>query len=118
VALARVLTLNPEFLVADEPTAALDLSVQAQVLSLIKNIQRKTNLTLLFISHDLQVIGQMSNRVAVMHQGSIVEHGTVEDILNNPQDAYTRQLVAAARESEAWLGKTRETQGIYQCKKD
>ena len=118
VALARVLTLNPEFLVADEPTAALDLSVQAQVLSLIKNIQRKTNLTLLFISHDLQVIGQMSDRVAVMHQGSIVEHGTVEDILNNPQDAYTRQLVAAARESEAWLGKTRETQGIYQCKKD
>jgi ABC-type glutathione transport system ATPase component len=118
VALARVLTLNPEFLVADEPTAALDLSVQAQVLSLIKNIQRKTNLTLLFISHDLQVIGQMSDRVAVMHQGSIVEHGTVEDILNNPQDDYTRQLVAAAWESEAWLGKTRETQGIYRYKRD
>jgi ABC-type glutathione transport system ATPase component len=105
VALARVLTLNPDFLVADEPTAALDLSVQAQVLSLIKTIQKRTNLTLLFISHDLQVIGQMSDQVAVMHKGSIVEHGAVQDILNNPRHEYTRQLVAAAKESEAWLGK-------------
>jgi ABC-type glutathione transport system ATPase component len=105
VALARVLTLNPGFLVADEPTAALDLSVQAQVLSLIKTIQKRTNLTLLFISHDLQVIGQMSDRVAVMHAGSIVEQGGVRDILTNPRHEYTRQLLAAAKESEAWLGK-------------
>lgn len=103
VALARILTLNPQFLVADEPTAALDLSVQAQVLSLVKSIQKKTGLTLLFISHDLQVIEEMSDRVAVMHQGSIVERGAVNDIMNNPQHPYTRQLVAAAKESEAWL---------------
>jgi ABC-type glutathione transport system ATPase component len=105
VALARVLTLNPGFLVADEPTAALDLSVQAQVLSLIKTIQRKTNLTLLFISHDLQVVGQMSDQVAVIHKGSIVEQGAVRDILTNPRHEYTRQILAAAKESEAWLGK-------------
>jgi ABC-type microcin C transport system duplicated ATPase subunit YejF len=113
VALARVLTLNPGFIVADEPTAALDLSVQAQVLSLIKSIQKRTNLTLLFISHDLQVIGQMSDRVAVMHKGSIVEQGATQDVLNNPQDPYTRQLVAAAREGEAWLGKTRDTGAVH-----
>lgn len=105
VAFARVLALNPEFIVADEPTAALDLSVQAQVLSLIKTIRKKTNLTLLFISHDLQVIGQMSDTVAVMHKGSIVEQGSTRDILNAPKDTYTKKLVEAAYESEAWLGK-------------
>ena len=104
VALARVLALNPEFIVADEPTAALDLSVQAQILGLVTSLQKKTGLTLLFISHDLPVIGQMSDRIAVMHAGSIVEHGAVRDILTNPQHTYTRQLLAAAKESEAWLG--------------
>jgi len=104
VALARVLALNPAFVVADEPTAALDLSVQAQVLSMIKNIQKKNRLTLLFISHDLQVIAQVSDTVAVMHKGSIVEQGPVQDVLEHPRDTYTRELVAAAREGEAWLG--------------
>jgi ABC-type oligopeptide transport system ATPase subunit len=105
VALARVLALKPDFIVADEPTAALDLSVQAQILSLIKTVQKKTNLTLLFISHDLQVIGQMSDTVAVMHEGRIVERGSTREILHTPQDPYTKKLVAAAYESEAWLGK-------------
>jgi peptide/nickel transport system ATP-binding protein len=105
VALARVLALKPEFIVADEPTAALDLSVQAQILTLIKTVQKKTNVTLLFISHDLQVIGQMSDTVAVMHKGSIVEQGTTRDVLTAPKDPYTRNLIAAAYESEAWLGK-------------
>jgi peptide/nickel transport system ATP-binding protein len=105
VALARVLALKPEFIVADEPTAALDLSVQAQILTLIKTVQKKTNVTLLFISHDLQVIGQMSDTVAVMHEGRIVERGTPREILHTPQDPYTKKLIAAAYESEAWLGK-------------
>lgn len=107
VALARVLALKPEFIVADEPTAALDLSVQAQILTLIKTVQKKTNVTLLFISHDLQVIGQMSDTVAVMHEGRIVERGSPCEILHTPQDPYTRKLIAAAYESEAWLGKER-----------
>ncbi|MDD1702025.1 MAG: ABC transporter ATP-binding protein [Methanoregula sp.] len=105
VALARVLSLKPDFIVADEPTAALDLSVQAQILNLIKTVQKKTNVTLLFISHDLQVIGQMSGTVAVMHKGKIVEQGRTRDILNNPKETYTKNLIAAAYEGEAWVGK-------------
>lgn len=105
VALARVLSLKPDFIVADEPTAALDLSVQAQILNLIKTVQKKTNVTLLFISHDLQVIGQMSGTVAVMHKGKIVEQGRTRDILEQPEEPYTKNLIAAAYESEAWMGR-------------
>lgn len=108
VALARVLALNPEFIVADEPTAALDLSVQAQVLGLVKELRKRSDLTLLFISHDLQVIEQMSDTVAVMHKGSIVEQGPTKDVLKNPKDPYTKKLIAAAYESDAWLGKEEE----------
>jgi ABC-type oligopeptide transport system ATPase subunit len=105
VALARVLALNPEFIVADEPTAALDLSVQAQVLSLLKEIQQKRKLSLLFISHDLQVIQKMSDTVAVMHAGKIVERGVAAEVFHHPENPYTVRLIAAARASEAWFGK-------------
>jgi len=105
VALARALALEPDFMVADEPTSALDLSVQAQILNLLKDVQKNTGLTLLFISHDLQVIGQMSDTIAVMYKGHIVESGKTADILRCPSHPYTIRLVEAARESEAWFGK-------------
>jgi peptide/nickel transport system ATP-binding protein len=105
VALARVLALNPTFIIADEPTAALDLSVQAQVLSLLKDIQQKKKLTLLFISHDLQVVQNMSDRIAVMHAGKIVEQGETHEVLHHSGDPYTAGMIAAAKASEAWFGK-------------
>lgn len=103
-ALARVLALDPGFIVADEPTAALDLSVQAQILSLLLEIRKKRGITLLFISHDLQVIERMSDRVAVMHEGAIVEQGRTADVLRHPRHPRTARMVAAARGSEAWFG--------------
>ena len=107
VALARALALEPEFIVADEPTAALDLSVQAQILGLLQDVRKRTGLTLLFISHDLEVVAQMCDQIAVMHAGSVVEQGTARDILNSPSNPYTARLVAAAKESEVWFGKQR-----------
>lgn len=93
VVLARILSLQPEFIVADEPTSMLDVSVQAQVLNLFKEIQKKFNIAYLFISHDLEVIRWMSDRVAVMYAGGIVEIGPVEKVCENPQHPYTSMLV-------------------------
>lgn len=104
-ALARAIALAPDFLVLDEPTAALDLSVQAQILSLIQVLQKRMNLTLLFISHDIQILALMSDRMGVMQGGHLVECGETRGILERPSHPYTIRLVEAARESEAWFGK-------------
>ena len=93
--IALALSAGAELLIADEPTTALDVTVQAQILNLLKSLRDRLNLTILFISHDLGVIAQLCDRVAVMHLGAIVEEGEVREVLGNPAHAYTRALLAA-----------------------
>jgi peptide/nickel transport system ATP-binding protein len=95
ICIARSLALNPKFIVCDESVSALDVSVQAQVLNLLKELQKDFNLTYLFISHDLSVVKFMSDRIMVMNQGKIEEIGPAEDIYRHPQQNYTQQLIAA-----------------------
>jgi microcin C transport system ATP-binding protein len=96
IAIARAIILRPKFVVLDEPTSALDTSVQAQIIDLLRELQRKYKLAYLFISHDLRVVRALSNRVIVMKEGHVVERGLTRDIFENPQQDYTRELLAAA----------------------
>jgi len=96
VVLARVLAIRPEFIVADEPTSALDVSVQAQILNLIRDLGQDYHMTCLYISHDLEVVRAMSDRVAVMLKGQIVEIGKTTEIFDHPSHPYTRMLVSAS----------------------
>jgi oligopeptide/dipeptide ABC transporter ATP-binding protein len=95
IAIARALALNPKFIVLDEPTSSLDVSVQAQTLNLLRELQKEIKLTYLFISHDLGVIRYMSNRIAVMYLGKIVELGPTKDLLENPLHPYLHALTKA-----------------------
>ena len=96
VAIARALSLNPDAIIADEPTSALDVSVRAQILNLLSDLKRRLGLSMVFISHDIQTIRYISDDVIVMNHGTIVEHGTADEVMRHPVDDYTRTLMAAA----------------------
>jgi len=97
ILIAMALLANPKLLVADEPTTALDVTVQAQILSLIKKLQKETELSVALVSHDFGVIAGMCDYVYIMYRGRVIEKGNVEEIFSNAQHPYTKQLLAAAR---------------------
>lgn len=96
IVIAMALMNHPRLLIADEPTTALDVTVQAQILALLKSLRAEYNLSMIFISHDLAVVGQVADRVAVMRHGEIVEMGSAHQVLTDPRHEYTRRLLASA----------------------
>ena len=107
VVIAMALACNPTLLIADEPTTALDVTVQAQILRLIKQLQREANLGLLLITHDLGVVRQVADRVVVMYAGAVVEEGAVDTVLDAPRHPYTAGLIAARPHGSFTLGQHR-----------
>jgi len=95
IGIARALAVKPKFIVCDEPVSALDVSVQAQIVNLLQDLQEELNLTYLFIAHDLAVVEHVSDQVLVMYRGNIVESASAEEIYQNPQHSYTKKLLAA-----------------------
>ena len=105
VGIAIALSCNPRLLIADEPTSALDVTVQREILDLILRLTRESDTALLFISHDLAVVNEITDEVLVMHGGSVVERGTTHQVFRHPQADYTKRLVTSARKSADLLAK-------------
>jgi oligopeptide transport system ATP-binding protein len=106
IGIARAIALKPKLVVADEPVSALDVSIQAQIINLLDDLQDELGLTYVFVAHDIGVVRHISDRIAVMHNGKIVEEGTADQVCEHPKDAYTKKLLAAVpipdpRESRA-----------------
>lgn len=108
IAVARALAINPEFVIADEPVSALDVSIRAQVLNLLQSLQQRFNLTYLFVSHDLGVVRHVADRIAVMYLGKIVELGDRDEIYNAPKHPYTRALLSAVPIPDPKIEKHRQ----------
>jgi microcin C transport system ATP-binding protein len=96
IAVARAIVLEPTFVVLDEPTSALDMLIQSQIVDLLRDLQKRRNLTYLFISHDLRVVAALASRIIVMRHGKVMEEGAAADVFANPKSEYTRALFAAA----------------------
>ncbi|ABP50541.1 MULTISPECIES: ABC transporter ATP-binding protein [Pyrobaculum] len=109
IAILRALILEPKFLVLDEPTSALDVSVQAQILNMLKDLQRRLGLTYLFISHDIGAVRYMSNRIAVMYMGKIVEIGPVDAVIKEPLHPYTQALISALPVPDPKIARSKKT---------
>ena len=108
IGIARALIMSPSFVICDEAISALDVSIQAQVVNLLKKLQNERGLTYIFIAHDLSMVRYISNRIAVMHRGKIVEIGLSDDIYNNPVHPYTRSLLSAIPHPDPVREKSRK----------
>jgi microcin C transport system ATP-binding protein len=104
ISIARAVVLEPNFVVLDEPTSALDMLFQAQMVDLLRELQRKRDLTYMFISHDLRVVASLASHLIVMRQGKVVEEGAASELFKSPKTDYTRALFAAAFRHEAAAG--------------
>jgi oligopeptide transport system ATP-binding protein len=117
IGIARAIALNPKLVVADEPVSALDVSIQAQIINLLDDLQDELGLTYVFVAHDIGVVRHISDRIAVMHNGKIVEEGSADQVCEHPVDAYTKKLLAAvpipdpreSRERRAGAGASVDT---------
>lgn len=112
IGIARALAVEPKFIIADEPISALDVSIQAQVVNLMQELQREQGLTYLFIAHDLSMVKYISDRIGVMHWGKLLEVGTSDDVYNHPIHPYTKSLLSAIPEPDPEIERTRVHQ-IY-----
>lgn len=105
VAIGRAIILDPKLVVADEPTSALDVSIQLQIVNLIKQLNTQKNITFMFISHDINVVANLSNRMIVLYRGKVMEHGDTTDIINQPKHPYTKLLLDSIPPSSPWERK-------------